>query len=206
MFKKYKRYKPLLILITLSVAIFFVAGISYALDSWNAGFRINTETKNVYVGPAQTCYKVTNTSGNSYFIPTNTVAEWNSFSSYKPAGVSIDSCGNTHTDGYGHTWVSQAAKKSQQAAIEACQHFYSDNPCQCGVYTGGYSALYATYANNCHVGAPGFSGHTCCNRAWEISRGNMYSWVFSASGWCGWWPGWAGDAYSNCSSFSNIWY
>lgn len=91
-YKRYKRYKPLLILITLSVAIFFVAGISYALDSWNTGFRINTETKNVYVGSAQTCYKVTNTSGNSYFIPTKTIAEWNAFNANKPAGVTVSGC------------------------------------------------------------------------------------------------------------------
>ncbi len=77
------------------VFIFVIAfaGTAYALNIWNTGYRINTETKNVYVGAGQDCHKITNTSGNSYFIPTKTTAEWNSFASHLPSGASVASCG-----------------------------------------------------------------------------------------------------------------
>jgi hypothetical protein len=103
------------------IAILSIAGMVYALNSWNTGFRIDKETKNVYIGSSQTCYKVTNTSNNSYFIPTKTTAEWNAFAANLPSGVSIGSCCASHAyfscyagDEYDVYWYDSCGNKEEK--------------------------------------------------------------------------------------------
>ena len=91
-FFKFKKGKLSLIIIITTVFLFTSAITVYALNTWNEGYRINTETKEVKVDSSENCHKVTNTSGNSYFIPTKTTAEWNAFAGNLPSGVSIGSC------------------------------------------------------------------------------------------------------------------
>ena len=103
-FFKFKKGKLSLIIIIATVFLFISAITVYALNTWATGYRVNTETKDVLVGASQACHKVTNTSSNSYFIPTKTTAEWDSFASHLPSGVSIGSCLPApvlllHTDG-----------------------------------------------------------------------------------------------------------
>ncbi|MCK9626785.1 MAG: FISUMP domain-containing protein [Candidatus Paceibacterota bacterium] len=38
------------------------------------------------------CFKITNTSGKSVFIPTNTCAEWDAFLAHMPSGMATSSC------------------------------------------------------------------------------------------------------------------
>lgn len=48
-----------------------------------------------YVYANNSCHTVLNSSGNSYFVPTKTLAEWTSFTSGLPAGVTVvNSCPN----------------------------------------------------------------------------------------------------------------
>ncbi len=122
-------------------------------------------------------------------------------------GAGCDGPSNCHTDGYGHTWISEAGLKSKEAALEACQHYYSDNPCQCGWCCTGANCR-ATYAASCPE-APGFSGHTCCNRAWMITKVNArdgYVWWYSTDGFCGIYVGAAGNCFNTCCQPFANWY
>lgn len=67
-------------------------GVIYALNTWSTGYRIDTETKQVLVNSTQDCYNVTNITPNAYFLPTKTTAEWNTFETHLPSGVTIGSC------------------------------------------------------------------------------------------------------------------
>ncbi|MFH1759733.1 MAG: hypothetical protein ABIA63_01405 [bacterium] len=82
--------------IAVSLAVLFcMTGFIIASTNpaaWNTGFRLDTETENVYVGSAEECNKLTNVSGNNYFIPTRTVNEYNLFITNAPFGVSETSC------------------------------------------------------------------------------------------------------------------
>jgi len=130
-----KRFKQNLWALGAAGAVFLVtAGAVYALDAWHTGFRINTETKNVYVGSAQTCYKVTNTSGNSYFIPTKTIAEWSSFFIHLPGGASVGQCQRLPKCGpawlFNHQCIGPAGEKacpinksSNAKSLQECLNF-----------------------------------------------------------------------------------
>lgn len=76
-------------LLVFSLGLF---GRSVALDVWNLGYRIEKETKDVYVGTAQDCHKISNTTDKKYFIPTKTTTEWDSFVNHKPTGVTLSTC------------------------------------------------------------------------------------------------------------------
>ena len=92
-FKKLKFTKKYFFIFGIVIFLLFLSSITvYALNIWNLGYRIYTQTKEVKVGSSQACHKVTNTSSNSYFIPTKTTTEWNAFANNPPSGVTIGSC------------------------------------------------------------------------------------------------------------------
>ena len=92
-FKKLKFTKKYFFIFGIVIFLLFLSSITvYALNIWNLGYRIYTQTKEVKVGSSQACHKVTNTSSNSYFIPTRTTTEWNAFANNSPSGVTIGSC------------------------------------------------------------------------------------------------------------------
>ena len=71
-----------------SILIFLlVVLIVYALSS----YRINNGTAQT-INEWGTCRRVTNSAGADIFVPTNTLAEWNSFISNHPPAVSVGSC------------------------------------------------------------------------------------------------------------------
>lgn len=76
------------------IFIILLSTVVFAIDVWNAGYRVNhgdvkTIRYNSVTGPTA---QVTNThSSNDYFIPTKTSAEWLSFKNHKPSGISISS-------------------------------------------------------------------------------------------------------------------
>ncbi|MCK5460878.1 hypothetical protein KAI58_02745, partial [Candidatus Gracilibacteria bacterium] len=72
---------------------FLLTGKVYSIDIWSAGYRIDTETKDVLVGEDEQCHKVTNTSSDSYFIPTKTAAEWNLFEDGSLSNIAFEDCG-----------------------------------------------------------------------------------------------------------------
>ena len=95
----------IIILLTLTISIFIGYGISVAgwMDGITSfgdkdhGYRTNTsksfEIKDLPYdkGAYGQGYKVTNTSGKDYFIPTKTKTEWDAFKTHKPSGVSLES-------------------------------------------------------------------------------------------------------------------
>lgn len=97
------KIKKILILWICAVAIALTAGIVYALDSWDTGFRVNNGITGMidlssHSDPAcRECKKVTNSAGQDIFIGTKTCAEWNAFKASVqvngiPSGVTISNC------------------------------------------------------------------------------------------------------------------
>lgn len=82
-------------LITLLLCASLGAIAVYASDSYTA--LLNTPVS--ITGPDSVCKKVTNASatGLSEYIPTTSVAEWQSFVAHPPAGVTLASCSLTCT-------------------------------------------------------------------------------------------------------------
>ncbi|MCF7846349.1 MAG: hypothetical protein K9L85_03865 [Candidatus Peribacteraceae bacterium] len=80
-------------LFAITAGIFFLlSGVIFALNSWSEGYQIGQESKVVYVGSAQNCYLVSNTSGSSYFLPTKNIDEWREFAANTPSGVTVKGC------------------------------------------------------------------------------------------------------------------
>jgi hypothetical protein len=114
-----------------------------------------------------------------------------------------------HITGYGQSWQSPAALKSQQAAVEACQHYYAGHECQCGFYCSSV-ACYASFAVNCGSGAPGWSGQTCCSATFANAQATANSqiiWIYyDPTAWCGWVPGDTGNSYNSCANPRVSWH
>lgn len=86
--------KKVLVISILISLILLASMIVYALDAWNQGYRLDQETITIHYGdatgatsPTASCYSLTNTNANDYFVPTKTSGEMSSFISHKPAGV-----------------------------------------------------------------------------------------------------------------------
>ncbi len=76
-----------------SFVFLLLSSTVYALNTWSSGYKVNSGTTvDVRYGPSQLCRKVTNTSANSFFVPSKTVAEWNAFEANLPPGVSTADC------------------------------------------------------------------------------------------------------------------
>lgn len=99
MAKREFKIKKILILWICIIIITLTAGVVYALDSWNTGFRVNNGGTGTIIDLAshsdaacRECKKVIDASGKDIFIGTKTCAEWNSFKSNLPSGVTIAAC------------------------------------------------------------------------------------------------------------------
>ncbi len=90
--------KKIAILWICVIAVALTAGVVYALDSWDTGFKVSngtTATINLAShsdAACRECKKVTDASGKDIFIPTKSCAEWNAFKANLPAGVTISNC------------------------------------------------------------------------------------------------------------------
>lgn len=71
-------------------AIFFSIFGSWAINSVNFGFK--TSTDGIYVDVHGICKNVKQLGSNSYFIPTKSNLEWNSFRNNLPSDVVLNSC------------------------------------------------------------------------------------------------------------------
>lgn len=97
-----RRIPPTIFILMLALA-FSSAAIIYASD----GFSAVRNTPVSVTGPNSVCKVITNTAANgvSEYIPTASVAEWQSFLAHPPAGVSLGICtcalpwGGTINDG-----------------------------------------------------------------------------------------------------------
>jgi len=94
MFKVLKKYWLIILVATL-----FISTLGVIAGSTTLGYRANSGTA-TFVDPASdTDRKVVNESGNDYFVPTKTDAEWNAFVNNLPAGVSL--CNSTYLNACG---------------------------------------------------------------------------------------------------------
>lgn len=63
---------------------------AFALNTVITGFQVgSTKTK---IDAHGVCQNVQASDGKTYFIPTNTAAEWSAFRTNKPSGVALSSC------------------------------------------------------------------------------------------------------------------
>ena len=81
-----------LIIITITTSLLVGIGIALGINQELFGFRTNSGYSQELIlsydkGDYGAGYKVTNTSGKDYFIPTKTKAEFDSFKNNIPAGV-----------------------------------------------------------------------------------------------------------------------
>jgi len=85
--------------------------------------------------------------------------------------------------------------------MEACQHYYSDNPGQCAYYSpncGSATNRYTTIATNCPNCGCACEGNTVCDRTWEVAHINArdwHSWIYQTDGFIGWYVGYAFNQY-----------
>ena len=91
-----KYYKNILVIIFGIITVFLLLSIIVlAINTWDTGYQVNHgNSVDLTVGSAGgSCYHVTNSdASNNYFVPTNTIAEWNAFVANRPAGVAIEEC------------------------------------------------------------------------------------------------------------------
>jgi len=90
-----KKISPTLLMILLSLTIATIA--VYASD----GATVAYTTTQQITGPDGICKKITNNSGTglSNYVPTASIAEWQSFVANPPAGVTLATCGASCTPG-----------------------------------------------------------------------------------------------------------
>lgn len=94
-FKKLKTWDPKrknhLIALLLAGA-FFVPSFVWGINTIATGYQVSTS--NVQIDAHGECRAVCVTSGSaSYFVPTKTASEWNSFRSSAPAEINVINCG-----------------------------------------------------------------------------------------------------------------
>lgn len=111
------------------ICIFFIFGLLgsvLAINSPSEGYRSNAGTT-IEVDVHSDCHKVVNSSGNDYFVPTRTNAEWQAFQNNLPAGVSLDAC-CTVTDTCDH----KACLGDELWCVDNCDdaYQYMDKDCQ----------------------------------------------------------------------------
>jgi hypothetical protein len=76
------------------LVLILVPGVLFAINTVSEGFRINKSNTTATIDAHGVCAAPTNNSStNDYFVPTATLAEWASFRSNPPQGVTIGSCG-----------------------------------------------------------------------------------------------------------------
>ncbi len=78
----------------LLVGAFLVVPVgAFAINAINDGYQVNSNG-NQNINAHGTCQVVVNTSSKNYFIPTKTVAEWNSFRNAAAGliGISLQNC------------------------------------------------------------------------------------------------------------------
>lgn len=139
--------------------IFFGAALLRAATT----YRI-TAGSSPQVTEHSTCKKVTNSTGNDVFIPTRTVAEWNSFINNPPSGVTVASCtcnlpwGGTIGEGQSVT----AYSSSYIACNQSCSSYAQTRTCSNGVLSGSYTnsscSVWPT-TNASWTGSWGWSGY-----------------------------------------------
>lgn len=118
----------------LMVLISVIPGLVYALNTESTGYQTGTSGTYVYVH-SETCQEVSHTGSSSYFVPTNTLSEWNTFKTNKPGDVTLasscptPSCGtapNTCVNGSfsggtsGGSIVYWTCTNSQYGTSESC--------------------------------------------------------------------------------------
>lgn len=83
-----------LLLIALTTGSVFAAYNFRAPQKQSGGFEspANNASGPVTVDVWSNCKKVSNSSSNSYFIPTNTANEWSTFQSKAPSGIGFSAC------------------------------------------------------------------------------------------------------------------
>lgn len=96
MYIKIKNKKVLLI----CLLVLLVPGFTFAINTIAEGFQVaSTVTK---IDAYGTCKNVSATDGQTYFIPTNTQAEWQSVIDHKPDGVVLGACTVSCTTKWGY--------------------------------------------------------------------------------------------------------
>lgn len=158
------------LVISILVSIILLASIIiYALDSYNSGYRLDQEVLTVHYGdasgttsPTTSCWKLTNTGSNDYFIPTKTSAEMAAFIANKPADVTYASAVQDETcTAWASCSVNDATCANQNrcagtlSGVETCTSCIA---AQCGGSTGACAADPCSVT--CTSGACG-SGEAC---------------------------------------------
>ena len=98
-----QKNKMLLVIFFLSLSLFMFIDVNYIqagclnkLSGLNRYESCQIPTGNTLTidaeGCTNNCFQVSNTSGKSLFVPTNTCAEWDEFLVHMPTGITTSSC------------------------------------------------------------------------------------------------------------------
>lgn len=156
------------------------SGLLDAMDGYSINF-----SQTMAVDRHGVCQQVTNhhPSGQTIFVPTRTAAEWTSFRSHHPAGVSFATCEPAECSSVGQSYQGgKCAETGANALIAANADSgsmtWSNALAACsgmgaGWYLPSISELYVLYVNRSAIG--GFVGATYWSSSDSGTSGNVWT-------------------------------
>lgn len=166
-FRKYLTSIPIIATGIVSMCIYI--GVVYAINTWDTGYQAPLWTNtDVTIGSAWwTCQRVYNGGWvATLFVPTKTVAEWNSFNSNKPSGVTTGSC-----------CVPYAG-----TACDCFQDAYSCQPAP-GTPSPGWCTVWSQYVHTYTLDYQ-WSPATCGTYSAYVVCGQTWGWTYNCAWQC----------------------
>lgn len=171
--------KRLILSLSLSVAI-----VTPLIVFGAASYNVSNATAPA-VNEWGTCYAINNNSGKSIFIPTNSSAEWSSFYSHLPSGVTAGSC--CTPSGVNHNGCYQ----NSMWAIDSCNNpQYIMDGCAGSFCTSGNVVTYKGCGGDLNGGTcitpdTTICGNGCANGSCNACAANYGQACTSAANVCG---------------------
>jgi hypothetical protein len=147
---RYLKQKTLTLLIILFV--FLCVSTAYAINTISEGYRVDlSESKQV--NSPSICRNISNTTGNAYFIPTRADAEFSSFLTYLPSGVTAESCCVWNV-GNACNSVANSCGVTDSGIVNCDGSCSASKPIT-------YQLSSATYSTSCEISGWNYGGTSC---------------------------------------------
>ncbi|EFK95317.1 hypothetical protein LDC_2665 [sediment metagenome] len=127
----------------------FVVGVGgvFALNTYLTGFQINNGNTTIDTFSYDTVavsagekYRIVNSTSNSYFLPTKTLEEWESFKNNKPSGVTVQFLKTYSAPKYsGYRVLNNVASATRYCTTQGYTGLVSNSAANLGAITYYYS-------------------------------------------------------------------
>lgn len=169
--KKYLNKKNIIIALLGLLFVVMPAFVLATINTWDGGYQLPASGQLapvLYGNTPNYCAAINNTSGNTYFVPSRTVAEFNSMVAHPPTGVSFScafsGCVNPNANwqlwsynckgrtncGYSTTYADwYGVRYGGGSWYAGCQWVDNTGACECRYKTvQGHAYLYCTDFDN----------------------------------------------------------